>query len=66
MPATVKVHVIFVDADRNGLSPKAIERERRDASRQSQISDVIVVEDSTSLPNNWQAFLGNRQQNGCL
>ena len=66
VPATVELHIVLDDPDRNGLSPKTIERQRRDSNRNFRSSDVIPVEDDIAFPPNWQTFLSNRLQKRLL
>ena len=58
-----EIHVLFDDPERNGPSPKDVERARRDLGHQHhiEISDSISISDSTPLPSDWQKFLFNRQ-----
>ncbi|CAG2223988.1 unnamed protein product [Mytilus edulis] len=58
-----EIHVLFDDPERNGPSPKDVERARRDLGHQYhlEISDSISISDSTPLPSDWQKFLFNRQ-----
>ena len=58
--------MVIDDPGRNGLSPKSIEQERRDSSRDDRAGNVIPVEDDIALPGNWHAFTGNRQQERLL
>ena len=66
--ATAELHLVFDDPNRNGPSPKAIESERRYLHRQNDHTSCIAipVADGVPLPQNWQAFLGNRPQKRLL
>ena len=58
-----EIHVIF-DPERQGISPKQLERFRRDEiSSAGCISDEIVsnIEDSSELPSDWRSFLAERK-----
>ena len=47
---TTELHMVFDDPGRNGLSPKSIEQESRDSSRDDRDGNVIPVEDDIALP----------------
>ncbi|XP_071951903.1 uncharacterized protein [Antedon mediterranea] len=62
-----EVHVVFDHPSKHGLSPKDVERTRRD-SKQDSTADTqfssIDVDDK--LPRKWRAFLGVRSQKRLL
>ena len=55
-----EIHLVFDDPNRHGLSPKDLERSRRDQRAQVYEYDVILEE--TDLPSNWRMFLLVRKQ----
>ncbi|XP_070574571.1 uncharacterized protein [Ptychodera flava] len=63
-----EVHVVFDDPKRNGLSPKDIERLRRDKIQRSVGGEgkCDKIELGGSLPRNWQKFLTDRKQKRSL
>ena len=63
---TKEIHVVFDDPCTTGISPKSIERNRRDSTRIDKASEVIPIEDDIPLPQNWQTFIANRQQKRIL
>ena len=59
------IHIVFDHPERQGISPKQIERFRRDecSLSESLISGTCMIsglEDSAELPNDWRSFLANR------
>ena len=63
---TKEIHVVFDDPCTPGISPKSIERNRRDSTRIDKASEVIPIEDDVPLPQNWQTFIANKQQKRIL
>ena len=61
---TSEVHLIFDDPNRHGISPKDIERSRRDSA--PQISDFEEISAGSLLPSNWRSFLAVRKQKRLL
>ncbi|CAC5377132.1 unnamed protein product [Mytilus coruscus] len=59
-----EVHIIFDHPNRNGVSPKDLERSRRDTEIQS--SDYEKICPNTVLPQNWRSFIGVRTQKRLL
>ena len=60
-----EVRVLFDQVDSQGLSPKSVERSRRDATEEE--TDVYTdISDETILPPNWQKFLKVRTQKHLL
>ena len=58
-----EVHLIFDDPNRHGVSPKTLERQKRDNSDSSDDNTLYAKEDLTdnsTCPQNWSDFLSNR------
>ena len=63
-----EVHIIFDDPDGSIVTPKLMERSRRDAkgkvtvvAEESVEEDIGHIEDSTPLPANWKKFMSLRK-----
>ena len=56
-----EVHVVFDHPNRHGISPKDIERSRRDSSFSHNVEYKTVTSQST-MPGNWRNFLAIREQ----
>ena len=61
-----EVHVVFDHPERQGVSPKQIERLRRDEQSSSNISNHIEINDSSELPADWRSFLADRKSKRSL
>ena len=59
-----EVHLIFDDPNRHGISPKDLERSRRDTI--SQESTIVQICPDTPLPSNWHNFIAVRSQKRLL
>jgi hypothetical protein len=59
-----EVHLVFDHPNRQGLSPKDIERTRRGKVVQESDFDVITMD--TPLPSNWRSFISVRQHKRLL
>ncbi|CAG2230011.1 unnamed protein product [Mytilus edulis] len=59
-----EVHLVFDHPNRQGTSPKDIERSRRDISDQTVEFDQLSP--ATDLPSNWRSFLSVRKQKRLL
>ncbi|CAG2218428.1 unnamed protein product [Mytilus edulis] len=55
---TKEIHIVFDDQSPQ-LSPKDIERKRRD--EKAETSAKILISETTKIPSDWQAFLHNRE-----
>lgn len=62
----IDVRILFDQVDTQGLSPKAIERSRRDESGDDIEANYNNIADDTVLPANWFKFLKVRTQKHCL
>ncbi|CAC5398301.1 unnamed protein product [Mytilus coruscus] len=58
------VHLVFDHPNRQGTSPKDIERSRRDITDQTVEFDQLSPD--TDLPSNWRSFLSVRKQKRLL
>ena len=56
-----ELHLIFDHPDRHGLSPKALEKQRRDELKSTDEHDYQEINADTQLPSNWRKFLGDRR-----
>ncbi|XP_078680864.1 uncharacterized protein LOC144915910 [Branchiostoma floridae x Branchiostoma belcheri] len=57
----VEVHIVFDDPNRNGLSPKEVERNRRDSVFEcNNLAAFDCVSDTTCTPKDWRKFLSLR------
>jgi hypothetical protein len=65
LDGATEVHMIFDDPNRHGMSPKDIERCRRD-NILIQDSDFSEINSDTSLPSNWHSFISVRKQKRLL
>lgn len=64
-----EVHILFDDPLRHGVSPKDIERARRDLHHadDNDISCTLdTIESATPCPNDWRKFISNRTQKRIL
>ncbi|CAG2225472.1 unnamed protein product [Mytilus edulis] len=59
-----EVHLVFDHPNRQGTSPKDIERSRRDITDQTIEFDKLSPD--TDLPSNWRSFLSVRKQKRLL
>ncbi|CAC5372949.1 unnamed protein product [Mytilus coruscus] len=59
-----EVHLVFDHPNRQGTSPKDIERSRRDITDQTVEFDQLSPD--TDLPSNWRSFLSVRKQKRLL
>ncbi|CAC5360396.1 unnamed protein product [Mytilus coruscus] len=55
---TKEIHIVFDDQSPQ-LSPKDIERKRRD--EKAETTAKILISETTKIPSDWQAFLHNRE-----
>ncbi|XP_078589268.1 uncharacterized protein LOC144869676 isoform X2 [Branchiostoma floridae x Branchiostoma japonicum] len=56
-----EVHIVFDDPHRNGLSPKDVERSRRDSVSESEnVTPLDSVSDDTITPKDWRKFISLR------
>ena len=60
------VRILFDQFDTQGISPKCIERSRRDQGDEDSDSTVDEVVDDTPLPQNWSKFLHIRKNKHAL
>ena len=54
------VQIIFDHANRHGMSPKDLERNRRDSSSHSTTTQFNEIKSNDSVPRDWRKFLENR------
>ena len=57
-----EIHVIFDHPNRNGTSPKDIERIRRDGTVSQEVVSTCSITPDSPLPTNWRNFLSVRYQ----
>ena len=57
----VSITVLFDDPGRFDMHPKDIERNRRDAGKQSALHEHIHFDDRTKIPSKWRDMLGCRK-----
>ena len=56
-----EIRILFDQVCSQGISPKAFERQRRDASTDDEVEVYSQIVDETPLPTSWSKFLKIRQ-----
>ncbi|XP_066282530.1 uncharacterized protein [Branchiostoma lanceolatum] len=55
-----EIHLLFDDPNRNGFTPKDIERQRRDTSMECDTNILSSIDNNTIKPKDWRKFLAYR------
>ena len=62
-----EVRILFDQCDTQGISPKGIERSRRDNIQESDSANIFeCIDDKIPLPSNWMNFLKIRKTKHAL